>query len=83
MNTVSLKSQREDFDVFVSGQVVEDEPDKDQDPAILVDVILTGTIDGLVEVKLFGEELKQLLKGQTFFFRPYNEDEDIVRRILI
>jgi hypothetical protein len=80
MDIVSFKSQTEGFDVSVGEQVVEIEPEQDQVPSILVDVIRehTGAIEGFVEVKLFGEELKQRLKGHTFFFRE--DGEDRVRR---
>jgi hypothetical protein len=58
---------------------------KDQDPSILVDVDCNRRViaEGAVKVKVFGEELRHRLEGQTFFLRwaeGYNKDR--VGRIL-
>jgi hypothetical protein len=85
MDAVNVKSQKVDSEVSVSGQVVKVEPEKDQVPSIFVDMDYGGTNHGFVEVKLFGEELKQLLEGHTFFFRheEVDDDDNRVRRISI
>jgi hypothetical protein len=81
MDTVLESGNKMEVSEFsVDGQVVEE---KDQDPSILVDIVLRYSKDGFVEVKLFGEELKHRLKGHTFFFRVDYEDDDGVRKILI
>jgi hypothetical protein len=54
------------------------------DPSIFVDLegTLTYTPDGttVIEIKLFGEDLKELLEGHTFFIRSeVNSDDDRVR----
>jgi hypothetical protein len=63
----------------VDGQVVKK---KDQDPSILVDVVCDYSDEGAVMVKVFGEELRHRLEGQTFCFRLALDEEDRVRRIL-
>jgi hypothetical protein len=75
-----------DTEVSVDEQGVEE---KDQDPAILVDIKTLywefddeyEAVDGSMEVKLFGEELKHRLKGHTFFFRQEVDYDDKVRTI--
>jgi hypothetical protein len=69
-----------DSDVSVGGPVFEDESERKRNPSIFVDLKYKSsyTSGGSVEVELYGEELKRLLKGHTFFFgeKPVG---DIVR----
>jgi hypothetical protein len=88
METVIGRAQsQEDFAVSVGGQVDEVEPEKDQVSSILVDLDYRSPhgsrVGGSVGIKLLGEELKQLLKDHTFFFREEEYDKDRVRRTWI
>jgi hypothetical protein len=72
-------------DVVIGIQVVNVESVEEQDPSIFVelkwkrsDFKYARTVN--LKVELFGEELKHLLKGHTFFFRELRE-KDGVRKL--
>jgi hypothetical protein len=78
MDTALEKWQRKDeSDIFIGRQAVKSESDS------LIFANVESRVGGSVEVKLFGEGLKRLLKSHTFHFREKRNDDKKVRRFRI
>jgi hypothetical protein len=74
----------EDSQVVASGEVIEARSEREEEPSIYVSSVHEHCPPGeaTLKVELFGDELKDLLKGHTFFWR-LQRNADSVRSFWI